>query len=172
MLFVLAAFIAYFFLSGFIWGAGFQPTPKKEIELAAQLLGLKAGMVVFDLGSGTGQVVIHLAKKYQVKCVGIEIDPLKVWLSKFRIFLAGDVKTLVEIKQGNFLSQDLSKADAVFVFLSGGTKIMNNLEQKLQRELKEGTKIASYVHAFPNWRPIVSDRSIKIYSLSHLKRKV
>ncbi|MDH2901108.1 MAG: class I SAM-dependent methyltransferase [archaeon] len=142
------------------------------MELAAELLGLKKGMLVYDLGSGTGDVVIHLARKYKVKCVGIEIDPLKVLLSKIRISRAKDLRTLIEIERKNFLSVDLSKADAIYLFLSGGTKIMKNLEPKLLRELKEGVKIASYVHSFQKWTPEASVRDIKIYSISNLELNV
>lgn len=170
-LFVLSAFLAYFFLSGFIWGAGFQPTPKKDIELAAELLALKEGMLVYDLGSGTGDVIMHLARNYKVKCIGIEIDPLKVLLSKIRISRAKDLRTLIEIKRTNFLSVDLSKADAIYVFLSGGTNIMKNLEPKLLSELKHDAKIASYVHSFQNWTPEISLRDIRVYSISEVKAK-
>jgi SAM-dependent methyltransferase len=124
-------------------------------------------MLVYDLGSGTGDVVIHLARKYKVKCVGIEIDPLKVLLSKIRISRAKDLRTLIEIERKNFLSVDLSKADAIYLFLSGGTKIMKNLEPKLLRELKEGVKIASYVHSFQKWIPEASVRDIKVYSITN-----
>ena len=129
-------------------------------------------MLVYDLGSGTGDVVIHLARKYKVNCVGIEIDPLKVLLSKIRISRAKDLRTLIEIKRKNFLSVDLSKADAIYLFLSGGTKIMKNLEPKLLRESKEGVKIASFVHSFQKWIPEASVRDIKIYSMSNLELNV
>ena len=129
-------------------------------------------MLVYDLGSGTGDVVIYLARKYKVKCVGIEIDPLKVLLSKIRISQAKDLRTLIEIKRKNFLSVDLSNADAIYLFLSGGTKIMKNLEPKLLRELKEGVKIASYVHSFQKWIPEASVRDIKVYSTSNLELNV
>jgi precorrin-6B methylase 2 len=170
-LYVLAAFLGYFFLSGFIWGAGFQPTPKKELDRVAQLLQLKQGTTVYDLGSGTGQVVIHLARKYKVKCVGIEIDPLKVLITKIRIALAKDVKNLVEIRRANLFSIDISKADVIYLFLSGGTSIMKNLESKLLDETREGAMIVSYVHSFEDWSPALSMREIKIYSLSNMSEK-
>jgi tRNA A58 N-methylase Trm61 len=172
LLFLLAAFIAYFFLSGFIWGAGFQPTPKKDIDLAANLLKLREGMIVYDLGSGTGRILTELAKKYDVKCIGIEIDPLKVWLSRINIFRIGkSIKHPIEVRQGDFLTQDLSDADIVYVFLSRGTNIMNALELKLSRELKEGAQIVSYIHSFPNWKPGIETSRIKVYSIPKLEQK-
>jgi SAM-dependent methyltransferase len=170
-LFVLAGFFAYFFLSGFIWGAGFEPTRKKEIDTAAKLLRLHEGMLVYDLGSGTGDVVIHIAKKYKVKCVGIEIDPLKSWISRLRISRSKELAGLVDIKRANFLKIDLSKADAIYVFLSGGTRIMRKLEEKLSNEKLESncTRIASYIHAFPDLKEESAAGDIRIYSIPDLK---
>lgn len=168
---MIAGFFAYFFLSGFIWGAGFEPTRKKDIDTAAKLLGLREGMLVYDLGSGTGDVVIHLAMKYKVKCVGIEIDPLKAWISRLRISRSKELRNLIEIKRGNLLKIDLSKADAIYVFLSGGTQIMKKLEEKLSNE-ESGTraKIASYVHSFPGLEAETSSGDIRIYSLAALRK--
>ena len=44
----LAAVMAYYFLSGFIWGAGYAPTSRKEIEKVARFLDLKAGKTFYD----------------------------------------------------------------------------------------------------------------------------
>jgi SAM-dependent methyltransferase len=171
LLYVLAGFFAYFFLSGFIWGAGFEPTRKKDIDTAAKLLGLREGMLVYDLGSGTGDVVIHLAKKYKVKCVGIEIDPLKAWISRVRISRSRKLRDLIEIKRGNFLNVDLSRAEVIYVFLSGGTHIMRKLEEKLSNEKQDSInlKIASYVHSFPDLKEEYASGEIRVYSVSDLK---
>jgi tRNA A58 N-methylase Trm61 len=167
--FILAGFVGYFFLSGFIWGAGFEPTRKKEIGIAAELLGLQDGMLVYDLGSGTGDVVLYLAKKYKVRCVGLEVDPLKALICRLRIFKAQKLKESIEIRRTNFLSENLSEADAIYVFLSGGTNIMKKLEKKLASELKNGVKVASYVHCFPDLKPISSREEIRVYSSAELK---
>ncbi len=160
-------------MSGFIWGAGFEPTPKKDIDTAAKLLGLKDGMLVYDLGSGTGDVVIHLAKKYKVKCIGIEVDPIKAWISRLRIARSKGLRDSIEIKRANFLETDLSKAEVIYVFLSGGTKIMKKLEEKLSIEKLDNInpKIASYVHTFPDLKEESASGDIRVYSLRELKSR-
>jgi len=172
-LYVLAGFFAYFFLSGFIWGAGFEPTRKKDIDVAAKLLGLREGMLVYDLGSGTGDVVIHLAKKYKVNCVGVEIEPLKAWISRLRISRSKELRELIKIKRGNFLNMDLSKAQAIYVFLSGGTKIMKKLEEKLANEQLDNVnlRIASYVHSFPDLKEESASGEIRVYSFPDIERR-
>lgn len=159
----LACIAAYFFLGGFIWGAGYEPTPKKDIDTAAKLLNLKQGMTVYDLGSGTGQVVIHLAKKYMVKCVGIEVDPVKAWISRALISRQPGLAKMIEIKRNDLFSVDISEADAVYVFLSGGTSIMKRLETKLSSELREGARVASYIHLFRDWTPCSSAGKVRVY---------
>ncbi|MHB1909411.1 MAG: SAM-dependent methyltransferase [Nitrososphaerales archaeon] len=158
-------------MSGFIWGAGFQPTPKKDIELAAKLLKLQEGMTVYDLGSGTGSVVILLAKKYKVRCVGIEVDPLKSTISRLRIARHKDLKNLIEIQRKNFFKADFTKADCVYLFLSGGTLVMEKLARKLVSELKSGTKIVSYIHVFKGVEPEIEEGHVKIYSIESLRSR-
>ncbi len=158
-LFSLAGFVAYFFLSGFIFGAGFQPTPTEAIEKAAQTLRLRGGMVVYDLGSGLGKVLFHLSKKYEVKCVGVEIDPLKFVLSS----LIARIKKLedkVQFIRGNILDFDLSNADVVFLFLSSETGIMEKIASKALVEMKAGSKLVSYIHEFDKGSGVFLEQSI------------
>jgi len=162
VLYTLATFLGYFFLSGFIWGAGFEPTNRREIDTAAKLLGLHEGMTVYDLGSGTGDVLVHLAKKYKVNGVGIEVDPLKVWISRWRLSRAR-VGSKVKIQRANLLKADLSRADVIYVFLSGGTGIMDKLANKLT-EADSQANVASYVHSFKDLQPVTSEGGISVYS--------
>jgi precorrin-6B methylase 2 len=165
LLYSIVAFVAYFFLGSFIFGAGFQPTPKREIDLAARLVGLQAGTVVYDLGSGTGSVVFYLAEKYSAKCVGIEVDPLRYGISVLKLRFSGALKDRVSFQRGNLLDCDLSKADVVYAFLSGGTGVMKALESKIQKEMKPGSKIISYVHLFKDWAPEAASGDVRVYRM-------
>jgi len=148
-----------------VWGAGFQPTPREEIEKAGRMLGLKKGVQVYDLGSGFGRVVIELAKKYRVKCVGIEIDPIKYWWSKQAV-KRNHLTDKIVIKRKNLLEVDLSSADAVFVFLSGGTRIMSRLEKKILSEMKQGSKVISYSHRFDrDWEADRQEGELFLYTV-------
>jgi SAM-dependent methyltransferase len=160
-----AAFIAYFFLSGFVFGAGYQNSPLKKVDYAARLANLQRGMLVYDLGSGLGGPLIFLAKKYGVRCVGIEIEPLKFLLSKLNVKLSGVGGTVV-ITRGNFLDANLAEADMLFLFLSGGTNIMEKVRKKALEEMKPSAKIASYVHSFgAAWPPMMVEGDIRVYSI-------
>ena len=54
------------------------PTPQAVVDAMLEGAGVKAGDVVYDLGSGDGRIVITAAKKYGARGVGIEIDPALV----------------------------------------------------------------------------------------------
>ncbi len=170
-LFGLAGVIGYVFLSGFAWGAGFQPTPRREIESVNALLNLDAKSLVLDLGSGTGSVLIRFAEKSGAKCVGFEIDPLKVWWSRLRIRMKR-LSEKIEINRENLLSADVSKADVVYVFLSSETKIMTQLGTKLLREMKPGGKIVSFIHRFEGWEPEFNVGKMHVYSISEERPKL
>jgi precorrin-6B methylase 2 len=161
------ALFGYFFLGGFFHGAGFEPTPKKQIDLGAKLADLKDGMVVYDLGSGIGSVLLHLAKNYSIKGIGIEVDPLKHAISNGRLnFNKSALKGEVTFIRGNLMAADLSKADVVYVFLSGGSGIMSSVKKKAETEMKPGSKIISYVHLFKNWKPLAESGDIRVYGIA------
>ncbi len=77
-LFALAAFAAYFFLSGFIWGAGYYPTSSNEIDSVIRLLKLDENSTFYDLGSGYGRMIIKVAQRTDAHSIGVEIESDKV----------------------------------------------------------------------------------------------
>ena len=50
------------------------PTPQEVVDRMLELAQVKAGDVVYDLGSGDGRIVVTAAKKYGVKAIGFEIE--------------------------------------------------------------------------------------------------
>ena len=81
-LLLLDIFLFLFILGGF-FGALWIPTRKKNYERIASLAELKPGMIFYDLGSGSGSLLFYLSKKYNIKCVGIEISPILYLYSNF-----------------------------------------------------------------------------------------
>ncbi|MHB8568185.1 MAG: methyltransferase [Nitrososphaerales archaeon] len=162
-LFSLAIVIAYLFVSGFIWGAGYYPTPKREIDNAGYLLDPKPGTSIFDLGCGFGKVVVMLAAKYpEANFVGVEVDPLKYLWCKMMINLH-HLDNRVRVVRENLLDVDISSASGIFVFLSEETSIMEKLQKKIMKEAKPGIKVVSYVHKFRSWEPSAQKGRARLY---------
>ncbi len=104
---------------------------------------------IVDLGSGTGTIVIEFAKK-GIESHGYEINPILVWYSRVRIRRLGLQKKAF-IHFGNFMNKDLSNFNIVLIFQV--FFIMDNLEKKLKKELKKGSRIVSNTWKFNNWKP-------------------
>ncbi|MCL5067303.1 MAG: class I SAM-dependent methyltransferase [Thaumarchaeota archaeon] len=162
VLFSIAGFLAYFFVSGFIWGAGYFPTSRDEIEKAIRLMNLKEGSTFFDLGSGFGRMLVSVARECKVNCVGVEIDPLKCTWTRL-VVRSKHLSSRVRVVRQNLLSADISKADGIFVFLSNETNIMKKLSQKIEREAKLGVRVVSYIHRFDGWTPEVKEGDLYLY---------
>lgn len=164
LLWLVAGVVWYYFLSGFIWGAGYAPTSRNEIEKVARLLKLEKGGVFYDLGSGNGRMLFEIAKRYGSKCVGVEVDPLKCLWSNFMIGRK-KLRNEVIVIRSNFLQFNLHEAERVFVFLSSSTSVMEKLREKLQSEMKPGSLVVSYTHRFKNWRPEEVNGKLFLYSI-------
>lgn len=115
-------------------------TSDEKIRKALKLAGVKRGDIVYDLGSGDGRSLIIVAKEFGAKGVGIEIDPLRYFISTL-LLRRNRVSDKVKILRKNFFSVDISEATVVFLYLV--PKALEKLRPKLLRELKPGTKIVS-----------------------------
>lgn len=126
---------------GTIW----LPTRKRDYDRIAQLANLRPGMVFYDLGSGSGDLLFYLSNKYKIKCVGIEIAPGLYLYSKIRSLFH---KRRVEIRYGNFSLCDLSGADVVYCFLH--PDIYARLRNKLKSIDNENMLIVLSTWSFEN----------------------
>ena len=77
---------------------------------------MTADDVVFDLGCGDGRLVITAALKHGCHGVGIDIDPVRVAEARANVKLHG-VEDLVEIREQDVFTVDLSEADVILMYL-------------------------------------------------------
>jgi tRNA A58 N-methylase Trm61 len=97
-------------------------------------------------------VVIAAAKNYGAKAIGFEVEPGLVKLARENVRRDG-VEHLVEIRQQDFMTADLSPATVVTLYLSYDGNLA--LRPKLLRELKEGARVVSYTFDMAEWQPKV-----------------
>ena len=138
----------------------FVPTPQPVVDAMLELAQVKAGDVVYDLGSGDGRIVITAAKKYGARGVGIEMDPALVKKSRENAAAAG-VSDRVRFVTQDLFTADLRPATVVTLYLL--QSINERLRPKLVRELTPGARVVSHVFNMgPEWPPeqtITVDRS-------------
>jgi precorrin-6B methylase 2 len=129
--------------------APFDPTPQDVVERMLNLAGVKSGDLIYDLGSGDGRVAVAAAKKYGVRAVGFEIDAGLVKLARENIRKEG-VEHLVEIRQQDFLTADLSPASVVTLYLSYDGNL--SVRPQLMSQLKPGARVVSYTFDMGDWQ--------------------
>jgi precorrin-6B methylase 2 len=134
--------------------APFDPTPQEVVERMLVLAAVKKGDVVYDLGSGDGRILITAAKKYGARGVGFEIDPGLVKLARENARKQG-VEKLVEIRQQDFLTADLSPASVVTLYLSYDGNMA--VRPQLMRQLKPDARVVSYAFDMGEWQPKISE---------------
>lgn len=116
-------------------------TNKKTALAICKLAAIDKNDIVYDLGCGDGTAVITAAKDFGAKAVGVEIDPMRFLIAKFRVMVSGLSKR-INIKRKNLFNENLSEASVVVVYLV--PKTLNQLVPKFKKELKKGTKIVSF----------------------------
>ncbi len=152
---VLAAFAL---MLGYTIRTGISPvptTPRVAAEIFAacppeSLIPPEAGNVVYELGSGWGNLAMALAKRFPERVVvGYELSPLP-WLVS-RLLLRLRPRPNLALHRADFMAADLSDAALVVCYLYPGA--MRRLREKLERELPADALVVSNAFLVPGWQP-------------------
>jgi precorrin-6B methylase 2 len=141
-------------------GAAWSPSSKRVVNKMLEIAELDSGDILYDLGSGDGRIVAEATRKYHARALGIEADPFRVLWSQVSLRLTG-LSNRTRIIWGDLFNQDISHATVVTVFLWQRTN--EKLKTKLQRELKPGTRVVSYIWTFSGWTPVATDKEDRIF---------
>jgi hypothetical protein len=139
-------------------GAPYLPTLNSQIQDIFELLDLKPGDLLIELGSGDGRI-LRAAAKRGIRSIGYELNPLLVlysWLLSWRYH------RLIMIHWKNFWHVSITAADGIYVFLLD--PYMAKLDRKIVSEVKKPTKVLSFTFAFPGRRPIKQINGLRLYS--------
>jgi len=145
--------------------APFDPTPQDVVDRMLRLAAVQSGDILYDLGSGDGRVAIAAAKQYGIRAVGFEIDPGLVKLARENVRRQG-VEQLVEIRQEDFLTADLSLPSLVTLYLSYDGNL--SVRPRLMTQLKPGARVISYTFDMAEWQPKVAERYQDAAGNSHM----
>ncbi len=133
------------------------PLPKSTIRDMLKIANVKRGEVVYDLGSGDGRVVEIARKEFGAEAIGIEKNPVLVWLSRGK----------GRIIHGSIFNIDISKANVIVIYLSH--KLTQRLKEKFKRELKKGVRIVSASHPIEGWKEVRKIKTGHFYSYLYRK---
>ena len=132
------------------------PTPNDVVDKMLEMAQVKKGDVVYDLGCGDGRIVVAAAKKGD-KATGYDISPERVKEARANVE-KNKVEKLAEIIEQDIFTLDLSKANAITLYLlpSLNVRLIPQLEK-----LKPGSHIVSHDFDMEGVKP---DREVTMTS--------
>jgi SAM-dependent methyltransferase len=132
--------------------APYVATPEMIVEEMLRLAKVGKDDTVYDLGSGDGRIVIMAASLYGARGVGFELNGELVRQSTENARRAG-VGNLVEFRQQDVLTVDLSPATVVTIYLGRDANL--KLRPAIRSQLRPGARVVSHDFDMGDWRPEV-----------------
>ncbi|HOD34438.1 MAG TPA: class I SAM-dependent methyltransferase [Syntrophales bacterium] len=129
-------------------GAMFTSTARVKIRTVLDAVPMKPPEFFVDLGCGDGRALRETQRRYGVRCLGFEINPLAYALARIRCLGSANIRVLWR----NFWKEDLRDADVVFCYLF--PDVMRRLAGKLESELRPGARVVSCNFPLPRWHPL------------------
>ena len=155
-------FLLFLSLLGLSWFAGkdapYVPTAMSQIHRVLKISGVKKGKVFYELGSGDGRVVYEAALM-GATANGIEQSWIRVWYSRYKARKLNLKRTY--FYHGDLFRRHYYPADIVYVYLL--RPAVNQLEKKLDAELKKGAVIITQTFHFKSWKPFKKDGDFWFY---------
>jgi tRNA A58 N-methylase Trm61 len=154
----------------------YHPTPPEMARKMLEAVDVRPGETVYDLGCGKGNILIVAAEEFKANCVGIEIDEKLAEAAREKAYEKG-LDDRVKIFCGDVFSPEywafegeegekpyaIENADVLALYLNHA--IQEPLIPKLLKELKKGTRIASYEFFFRGFEDVGNLDHVFIYSI-------
>lgn len=159
MLVAWAIGIALILLFGFtaFFGAPFLPTLDSRTNDALDLLDLKAGDHLLELGSGDGRL-LRAAAKRGILSTGYELNPLLVAYSRIKLWR---YRSIISVKCANYWTQKLPEAQGIYVFLLN--PYMKKLDTKIKAEFQKPVRVVSFAFEIPGKKPAKEIKGMRLY---------
>jgi 16S rRNA A1518/A1519 N6-dimethyltransferase RsmA/KsgA/DIM1 with predicted DNA glycosylase/AP lyase activity len=147
-------------LFGFVllFGAPYVPTLKPQTEQALDLLNLKPGQTLLELGSGDGRVMRAAAAR-GLHVVGYELNPILVVVS---LVVTWKYRKQVRVVWGSIWRQEWPRAEGVFIFMID--RFMPRLNKRFEVYASGAPlRVVSFAYKIPNKKIIRSQKGIHLY---------
>jgi SAM-dependent methyltransferase len=157
IVFVISCLIIFCFVFVLLFGAPFLPTLNPQVDAALDLLDLKSGETILELGCGDGRVLIAAAKR-GLYAVGYELNPIMALVSWLR---TRKYRRQIKIICGNFWYAEWPEAQGIFGFIL--SRYMSKLHKKVMQYNYRPLRIASFAFRITEKEPTKIDRGIYLY---------
>ncbi len=156
LLIVLAVVAAFGFVV--LFGAPFLPSMKRQATTALDLLDLRSGQTLLELGCGDGRVMKRAAAR-GLKVIGYEINPMLALAAWIHTRKYGSNAKVV---WGNYWRRQWPEADGIYVFLLD--PYMTKLDKKIIRNYKgKHVKLASIAFEIPGRKAAKAENGVFLY---------
>jgi SAM-dependent methyltransferase len=138
-------------------GAPYLPTLRPQVGAALELVDLKPGQTLIELGCGDGRVLVAAAQR-GANAVGYELNPLMAaiaWLRTRRY------RRQVTIIWNNFWRTEWPPAEVIFAFLL--PRYMSKLDKKCMQYSHKPVKLASFAFQIPGKPPSIQKQGVFLY---------
>lgn len=147
-----------------VFGAPYLPTLSNRLNDALDLLDLKPGQKMLELGCGDGRLLVAAAKK-GIHSVGYELNPILYAYAKIRTW---KYRSYVTVKLGNYWIMEWPEADAIYVFLL--QKYMSKLHKNvIQYSKNKDIKLVSFAFNITEKKFIKEKNGMFLYKYSNGK---
>lgn len=160
VLFVIVLVLAATFGGVLLVGAPYVPTLRPQTQAALELLQLKPGQTLLELGSGDGTVMVAAARA-GLQVIGIELNPFLCAIAWIR---TRRYHKQVRIICGDFWRTEWPPCDGVFAFLLD--RFMPRLDKRMQQARKP---LASFAFQIPGRTPDTEQAGVFLYRYDHTK---
>lgn len=138
-------------------GPPYVPTLSKQVDTALDLLDLKPGQTLLELGSGDGKVMKAAAER-GLTVVGIEFNPFLVIISRIRCW---KYRKQVTVRWDDLWRAKWPQADGIFTFML--QRQMERLDKRIDVWHQKPVKLASFAFHIPDRPPKSKYNGIFLY---------
>ncbi len=140
------------------------PTKKRVLEKIFSQIPIKKNKLFIELGSGDGRILRYVVKKYQVKGLGVDINPILIKLSQIYAWFE-NIDKEIRFERKSIFDIDLSQSNYIYIFLM--PELIKKLTKKMNKELKNGTIIISHGFKIEDWKnkliKVLKDKPFNTY---------
>lgn len=130
---------------------------KPQIKVALDLLDLKPGQTMLEIGSGDGRVLKAAAERGW-QAVGYELNPILVIIS---LWVTRKYRKQAKIIWGDGFRKKWPVTDGIFIF--GLNRLMPKLHTKIVQSQQKPVKVVSFTFQMPNQNPDAEEGGVFLY---------